>query len=167
MMFTTIISAGANQYISMEERTVKNLKTIPVSYKKQLYIKMLIPMTLSAASLLVSVLVLWISGVFTFLTALFSFLLSLTLLFVFDIVSLSEELKIRRNRPRSSGVSSACAYLLPTSYMGVSLCLAYLGAELWVLYLAGIALFALLGTPVLLRVNSKMGDWFMELEAIN
>ena len=167
MMFTTIISAGANQYISMEERTVKNLKTIPVSYKKQLYVKMLIPMTLSATSLLISVLVLWISGVFTVITALYAFLLALTLLFVFDVVSLSEELKIRRNRPRSSGVSSACAYLLPTVYMGVSLLLSYLGAELWVLYVTGILLFIMLGTPILLRVNNKMGDWFMELEAIN
>ncbi|MBQ8879741.1 MAG: hypothetical protein IJY69_02735 [Clostridia bacterium] len=167
MMFTTIISAGANQYVSMEERTVKNLKTIPVSYKRQLYVKMLIPMALSTASLLISVLVLLISGVFTPLTALFAFVLSLTLLFVFNVVSLSEELKIRRNKPRSSGASSACAYLLPTAYMGVSLVLSYLGTELWLLFTAGIALFVLLGAPIMMRVNRKMGDWFMELEAIN
>ncbi len=167
MMFTTIISAGANQYISMEERTVKNLKTMPVSYKKQLYVKILIPMMLSAVSLFISVLVLLISGTLTPLTALFAFLLAFTLLFVFNVVSLGEELKIRRNKPRSSGASSACAYLLPTAYMGVSLFLSYVGAELWILFAAGVALFVLLGAPMLLRVNSKMGKWFMELEAIN
>ena len=167
MMFTTIISGGANQYVSMEERTIKNLKTMPVGYKKQLYVKMLIPMTMSASSLLVSVLVLWVSGVFSPVTAIFTFLLAFALLFVFDVVSLGEELRIRRNKPRATALSSSVAYLLPTAYMGVGLCLSYLGCELWLLYSMGIILFMLLATPFVLVINKKMGDWFMELEAIN
>jgi hypothetical protein len=35
------------------------------------------------------------------------------------------------------------------------------------MYILGILLFALLGLPQVLTVKKRMGDWFMELEAIN
>ena len=167
MMFTVIIAAGANQYISMEQRTIKNLKTIPVGYRQQIYIKVLIPMVMSAASLLISVAVLWISGTFSFTTAAFAFLLSAALLFVFSVVSLSEELKIRHGKPRSTFFSTAYSYFLPFAYVVVSAILSYLGTELWLLFTAGTALFVLLGLPYIIIVNRKMGEWFIDLEAIN
>ena len=71
MMVALIINGGANQYIAMEERTIRNLKTIPVSYKTQLAIKMMIPYTLSAFFLLVSLAVLLIGGVMKLMTAFF------------------------------------------------------------------------------------------------
>ena len=167
MMFTVIISAGANQYIAMEERTVKNLKTIPVSVKLQMLIKLIIPFAMSEASLLVSVTVLWIAGSFSFLTALFAFILSSVLLLIFNIISLCEELKIRHGKPRSSGLSTIYSYLLPLLYAAVSIYLAYVGAPLWQLYFVGIAVFLILGLPHFIILNRKMGDWFMELEATN
>lgn len=167
MMVTVIVNAGANQYISMEERTIKNLKTIPVDFRRQLFIKVLIPMSLSEASLIVSVLILWISGVFSALTALFALLLSSALLFVFDVISLSEELKIRHGKPRSSFLSTVYSYLLPLAYVAVSIYLSYIGYELWILYLAGVGVFVALGLPQIINVARKMGDWFMELEAVN
>lgn len=167
MMVTVIINAGANQYISMEERTIKNLKTIPVSYKRQLFIKVMIPMSLSELSLIISDLVLLITGVFSPLTALFALLLSTALLIVFDFISLSEELKIRHGRPRSSVRSSLFSYLLPIAYVAVSIYLSYVGFELWKLYLAGVGVILVLGLPQIIIVARKMGDWFMELEAIN
>lgn len=167
MMVTVIINAGANQYISMEERTIKNLKTIPVSYKRQLFIKVMIPMSLSELSLIISDLVLLITGVFSPLTALFALLLSTALLVVFDFISLSEELKIRHGRPRSSVRSSLFSYLLPIAYVAVSIYLSYVGYELWKLYLAGVGVILVLGLPQIIIVARKMGDWFMELEAIN
>lgn len=167
MMFTVIVASGANQYISMEERTIKNLKTIPVSYRTQIYVKMLIPMAMSEASLLVSVLVLWISGTFSIVTALFALLLSSALLFVFNVISLCEELKIRHGKPRSTGLSTAYSYILPFCYVVVSAFLSYTGTDLWLLFLCGAVLFLLLGLPFIIIVNRKMGEWFMDLEAIN
>ena len=167
MMVTVIINSGANQYISMEERTVKNLKTIPVSYKKQIYIKLLIPFILSEAFLLLSVLVLWILGVFTTLTAFYAFLLTTVFLFAFDFISLREELNIRHGKPRSTYMSSVFSYVLPLLYIGVSIYLSYIGVQLHLLYLAGVLLFVLFGLPFVISVNKNMYKWFMELEAIN
>ena len=167
MMVTVIISAGANQYIAMEERTVKNLKTIPVSFRHQIYVKISIPFILSEASLIISLLVLMITGTFSPITTLFAFLLSTVLLFVFDVISLCEELQIRHGKPRKTLMSSVFSYVLPIAYMAVSIYLSYVGADLWLLYLSGIGVFLLLGLPYVLITNHKLEDWFMDLEAIN
>ena len=167
IMVSVIINGGANQYISIEERTIKNLKTIPVDYRLQLVIKMLIPYTLSAAFLLISVLVLLIGGVISFMTAVFSLLLALTVLFVFDVVSLREELNIRHGKPRSSYLSTLFSYVLPFAYIALVIFLSYKGLSLWLIYLMGLLLFIVLGLPQMIKVKRKMGEWFMELEAIN
>ena len=167
MMVTLIINGGANQYISIEERTIKNLKTIPVDYRLQLLVKMLIPYTMSAAFLLLALIVLCISGIMSVVTALFSLLLTLTVTFVFDVISLREELNIRHGKPRSTFLSTLFSYVLPFAYIVLVMLLSYKGMSLWLIYLMGILLFVLLGLPHVLKVKKKMGDWFMELEAIN
>lgn len=167
MMVALIINGGANQYIAMEERTIRNLKTIPVSYKTQLAIKMMIPYTLSAFFLLVSLAVLLIGGVMTLMTAFFSFVLTLAVMFVFDVVSMREELNIRHGKPRSTYLSTLFSYVLPFAYIVLVMVLSYNGVPLWAMYVMGVALFAALSAPQVLKVRKHMGDWFMELEAIN
>jgi hypothetical protein len=167
IMVALIINSGANQYISMEERTIKNLKTIPVDYKKQLLIKMMIPYLLSALFLIISVAILLFSGVISALTAVFSLILALVVMFVFDVTSLREELNIRHGKPRSTFLSSLYSYVLPLAYIALVIFLSYNGFSLWVMYLFGVLLFVLLGLPQILKVKRCMGDWFMELEAIN
>ena len=138
-----------------------------MDYRLQLVIKMLIPYTLSAAFLLISVLVLLIGGVISFMTAVFSLLLALTVLFVFDVVSLREELNIRHGKPRSSYLSTLFSYVLPFAYIALVIFLSYKGLSLWLIYLMGLLLFIVLGLPQMIKVKRKMGEWFMELEAIN
>ncbi len=167
IMVSLIINSGANQYIGIEERTIKNLKTIPVGYKTQLAVKLLLPYSLSAISLLISVAVLLISGVVTVLTAFFATLLTLVVMLVFDIISLREELNIRHGKPRSTFMSTMFSYVLPFAYIALVMFLSFNGFPLWAMYCAGVALFALLGLPWALRLRARMGDWFMELEAIN
>ena len=167
MMITIIINGGANQYIAIEERTIKNLKTIPVDYRLQLVIKMMIPYTLSSFFLLVSLVVLLICGAVSFMTAAFSFLLTLIVTFVFDVISLREELNIRHGKPRSTYLSTLFSYVLPFAYIALVIFLSYKGVSLFLIYFMGMALFVVLGLPQLLKVKKKMGEWFMELEAIN
>lgn len=167
MMVTLIINGGATRYIGIEERTIKNLKTIPVDYRIQLMIKLLIPYVLSAIFLLVSLIVLLISGIMTIVTAAFALLLTLTVTLVFDVISLREELNIRHGKPRSTFISTLFSYVLPFAYIALVMFLSYKGTALWLIYLMGVALFVVLGLPQFLKLRKHMGDWFMELEAIN
>ncbi len=167
MMVTLIINGGANQYISIEERTIKNLKTIPIDHRVQLTIKMMIPYTLSSFFLLISIAVLLISGVVSLMTAVFSLLLTMVVMFVFEVISMREELNIRHGKPRSTFLSTLFSYILPFAYIALVMLLSYKGLSLWIIYSFGILLFFILGFPHVLKVRRHMGDWFMELEAIN
>lgn len=167
IMVTLIINSGANQYISMEQRTIKNLKTIPVSCKKQLWIKLLIPYCLSAFFLTASLVVLLLTGTIGVITAVSSLILTLLVLFVFDVVSMREELQIRHGKPRSTYLSAVVSYVLPFAYIALVMVLSYNSFPLWAIYLLGGVLFTLLGIPFLQNVRKHMVDWFMELEAIN
>ncbi|MBQ7408525.1 MAG: hypothetical protein IJW13_04550 [Clostridia bacterium] len=167
VMFTLIINQGANNYVTMEERTIKNMKTIPISYKTQLIVKMMIPFAMSFASLFLSSIVLVAFGAVSVVTGIMAFLFSTVSLFVFDVISLREELHIRHGKPRTTYISSIYSYLLPFSYVICGIILSYLGTSLAAIYLAGILLIILLGLPHLVYVKQNMGSLFMDLEAIN
>ena len=71
MLFTLIISQGASQYISMEEKNIKVIKTIPVKVETQLAIKVFIPLILSEISFIVTLFVLLIGKEISIITFLF------------------------------------------------------------------------------------------------
>ena len=167
IMVALIINSGANQYISMEERTIKNLKTIPIDYKKQLLIKMLIPYSLSSVFALISIIVLLIGKVIYPVTAIFSAILTLIVVLVFDIISLREELHIRHGKPRSSFLSSFFSYVMPFAYVALMMFLSFNGFSLVLMYSLGALLFVVMGLPQALSIWRHMKDWFMDLEAIN
>ena len=166
IMVTLIINAGANHYLSMEFATVKTLKTIPVDYRKQLLIKVAIPFLMSEISLIASVAVIIWSGVMSLQSALFALALATVSLVVFDAISMSEELHIRHGKPRSSFTSTLFAYLLPIVFMITGLVLSYLGVSLAIVCLVAILVFLIIGTPILIRLWLKMGEWFMLLETL-
>ncbi|MBE6634569.1 MAG: hypothetical protein E7617_00020 [Ruminococcaceae bacterium] len=164
MMVTLIISSGANRYISMEASTIKNLKTIPISPKRQLIIKVLIPFIMSETALVISILVILIGRAASPLVCLFAFLLSTVLLFVFDLIAMREELHIRHAKPRSTFMSSLFAYLLPIMFVALGLVLSFVGVPIWLICLFGALIFIGIGIPVFINVWRNMDAWFMDLE---
>ena len=167
MMFTLIINQGANNYISMENKNVRLMKTIPVNLYKQLLFKVMIPFILSSASLLITILVLAIGQVISITTAIFGFILSIILLAIFEIVSLFEELKVKRNRPRSSTISSLYSYLLPLIYFAVALLLSYNNVHVILVYVIALAAIALTSLPYVIKIKERIARLFLELEMVN
>ena len=167
MLFTVIINQGANSYITMEERTIKNMKTIPVPFGKQLFIKVAIPFGLSTISLVVSCVVLWLTKTITLQLALFALLISVVLLFVFQIISLWEELSIRHGKPRTSSMSTLFAYLLPIVYAVTAIILSYTGLPTVATILGGLGVIVVIGAVPVIIVFTRANDMFLSLEAIN
>ncbi|MCI5745780.1 MAG: hypothetical protein MR270_05805 [Erysipelotrichaceae bacterium] len=167
MLFTLIIASGANSYLSMEQKNVRIMKTIPVSLYKQLFIKVAIPFICSLISLFISVIVLVSTHVFSITTGIFTFLLSSLILFIFDIVSLFEELKIKRNKIKNTFMSSLYSYLLPLVYFIVTLLLSYVGLSIYIVYLLAILCLMMLSLPYLLHFKTKVSDLFLKLELVN
>ena len=167
MMIAIVINSGANSYIAIEERTIKNLKTMPVSYKKQILFKLLIPLVLSVFMLIISLAVICIFSAMSPVPALFAGILTVMFLIVFDMVSLIEEMQIRHGKPRSTFISTLVSYALPIAYIAIGILLSYIGTPLVAIFLSGIALLLAVGLPVAFILFKSMGRWFMELEAIN
>ena len=167
MLFTLIINQGASEYIQIEKRNVRIMKTIPVDPLLQLAIKVLVPFGLSTTSLFVTVAVLLFSGTLAPLTAFCTLFMTWILLAIFDIVSLKEEMRITNSRPRSTILSVTYSYLLPFSFFAVALVSCVFGAEIWVAYLIGGIVFPALGAPHVFRIKRKLEDLFIDLEMVN
>ena len=167
MLFSVIISQGANSYIQMEKRTIKVMKTIPVKYSMQLLIKVSIPFIMSFASLLITLLVLLIGKSINFMTFGFTLILAGLLLVVFDVISLKEELSIRNHKPRSSYISNLYSYLLPLGFFLATALLSYIGLPLILAFVIGIVLVVILGLPHVISLKKNMNSLFMDLDVIN
>lgn len=167
MLFTVIISGGASQYIQMEKKTIKVMKTIPITPLKQLLIKVSIPCALSELSLVVTLFVLLITKTIGFMTFISAFILVTLLLVTFDLVSLKEELSIRNNRRRSNFLSSLYAYALPVLYFLATATLSYFGLPIVVAYLIGFLVLVLAGVPMLIYLKKHLNSLFMDLDVVN
>lgn len=167
MFFSVIISQGANQYIQMEKNTIKVMKTIPVKFKKQLAIKVLIPFVLSFASFFITICILFITKTISFVTFIFGILLVTLLLVIYDLVSLKEELSIRNHKPRSTFTSNMYAYLIPIIYFGVTAILSFFSMNLVVAFMIGFGVLTLILIPYVIYLQKKMNSLFMDLDVIN
>lgn len=167
MLFTVVIAQGASNYIAMEKKTIKGMKTFPVEPHTQLMIKVLIPLVMSIASLFVTILVLLITKLITVPTFIFGFLLSLALLLIFSMICLKEELHIRHLKPRSTFKSNMCAYLLPFVCFIFAASLSYFKLNIMLAYLISLVLISLVGIieAIILKKNAK--SWFMDLDVVN
>lgn len=151
----------------MEHATIKVMKTIPVKYSKQIFIKIIIPFIMSSASLLITFLVLLIGGVINFKVFFFGIFLVELLLVVFDIVSLKEELCVRHKKPRSTYLSNLYSYLVPLIFFLVTCVFSYFKVSIYVACLLGGLVIVLFGLPIALYLMKKANSLFMELDMVN
>lgn len=167
MMFTVIVNSGANRYISMEAKTIRIIKSIPVNHRKQLIIKVLIPFTLSSISLIISLLVLVTTGIINFLTFVFALLFAFILLAIFCMVSLIEELNIRNNKAKQTTLSTLVSYAIPIGFFLISVLLSFIKVPYVLVNIIGLILLLLIATGVVVYLIFNIDRKFMELEVIN
>lgn len=167
MLFSVIINSGANNYISNEKHTVRIMKTMPISVFTQLTIKVGVPYILSCISLIFSTTVLFVSKTISLQTYLCSTLLTIVLLAVYELIALKEELSIRFKKPKSTFLSSMYSYLLPLSFLAISLLLSYLGLNIIFAYLISLVFLLILALPFIIKFKQKTISSFLDLEVVN
>lgn len=167
MLFTMIINQGASQYISMEKRTIKVMKTIPVPFSKQLFIKMLIPFVMSFSSLFLTVLILWLTNVISFMSFAYSLILVSLLLIIYTLITMIEELKVKQFKQKSTTLSSFVSLAIPMLFLVVALLTAFLKFPLFIIYLMFIAIFVSIILFNVFYIKRKLNTLFLDLEAIN
>ena len=167
LLFGAIISSGSSNYISSEKKSIRFIKSIPVSPMKQLSIKVAIPMFLSILFDLLSWIVLVFTNTITLITFFYGLAMSILLIVLVNIVSLYEELKIKRGKDRNSLISSLYSYLLPFVFFLLGVLLAYQRVDINFIYLIGLALEVLASLPFVINIKPRVLNLFLELEVIN
>ena len=166
ILFTLIINQGATNYIQMEEKTITIMKMIPVKYKTQLLIKMIIPFTLSFVSFFITALVLFISKGISLEIFLVSTLLVLITLFIYDSICLYEELKIRSNKARNAVISNLYSYILPILFFVVAVIMSCLKANIYLIYASTSILIIALGLYFVISIFKNMEKNFILIESV-
>ena len=167
MLISSIIFQGANSYITNENKNVRLMKSIPVSLFTQLAIKVFIPLILSLAFLTMSYVILLITNVMKVVPVLYGALINIIFIVTLSIVSLFEELHIRRNQTKNTLLSTLYTYLVPTIYFLFALLLCYYQVNYNITFLIGLGVVVLSLIPYLIKFRSRVNDKFLSLEVSN
>lgn len=167
MLISVIIYHGVNNYISSENKSLRLMKSIPVSPFTQLSIKVVIPLSLSSAFIIISYLVLGFTKTLAWVALLYGLLLTLTLLISVSFVSLYEELSLKRNQEKNALLSNAYTYGIPLLFLGTAILFGYLGMNSHLIYATEFVLILLSFVPFVIHFNKRITDKFYDLEVIN
>lgn len=171
VLFSTFINASSSFVISREKHNgIRICKTIPISYQKQILIKLLVPFTLSSISLFISVLVLLISGQVSVLYGILAFFFGLFLSSFLELVSIYNDLKYPTKENEDSNKSSLISLLaiaLPMVFVGGMFLLSYLGLPLVASYFILLAILLLVLGGYVYLFNKKVTKLFVSLEMRN
>lgn len=167
ILVSLIIAQGANSYISNEAKNIRLIKMLPVNVFLQLAIKVVLPLILVMASVLITYIVLLALGTITVWTALFGFLLTLLIHAIFSVISLYEELKVRHHSTRSYFLSSTFSYMLPILYSAAMIIASYFGLSIFAVYAIGLVFIIASGAPWVVKFRSRVLRLFDELEVVN
>lgn len=164
LLISAMVSMGGTNYISNEDKNVRMMKTYPVSAKKQLGIKLLIPfVTLSIFSFF-SACVLCISKQISFINSIYLLVLNIMFIGLLNLISLYEELKLNMNGSRSTLLSTLATYLVPLMIFAIFLLSSYFRINNIYAFLITIFAVSLLFLPFLINGKVKFRRWFIEME---
>lgn len=167
MLFACIISSGSSNYISSEKKSIRFIKSLPISPIKQISIKVAIPLSLSLIFNLISFLVLALTRTISWVSFGYGLVLVSLLVILVNVISLYEELKIKRGKERNYLLSSLYSYLLPFLFFLIGIVLAYNQVNINLIYLVGFILVILSSLPFLIKIKSRVNNLFLDLEVIN
>lgn len=111
-MFSAVINSFGGLFISREKNSISIIKMLPVSFKRQMYIKVGISMFNAMVSILFTVIALLIFGLINFVSALGIFVISVLLVGVLLISLAKKDLNKPAYKDEENNLTSAIVYSL-------------------------------------------------------
>lgn len=111
-MFSAVINSFGGLFISREKNSISIIKMLPVSFKRQMYIKVGISMFNAMVSILFTVIALLIFGLINFISALGIFVISVLLVGVLLISLAKKDLNKPAYKDEENNLTSAIVYSL-------------------------------------------------------
>ena len=167
MLISAIIFQGANAYITNENKAVRLMKSIPISLYEQLAIKVLIPLLLSLAALFISYLLLAMTLTLNIIPVLYGFVMNAIFIITLSIVSLFEELHVKRYQEKNTLLSGIYTYAVPVVYFLIALLLCYIQVNYNLIFLMGLGVVIISLVPYLIHFKERVNQGFLSMEVIN
>lgn len=160
-LFTLALASGSSDFLGREKNSLKIMKSIPVSSKKMILIKLLIPFLASLVSLSVSVLVLGLTSTTDVYISLVGFFFGLTSLVSFYTLSFLSELKGKSVNSKALVTSYV---ILPFVIFGIMTALGFAGlSRLYIALTCSILEVAITALTVIYFLRHESRLW-LELE---
>lgn len=170
ILFASFINTSASFAISREHSCLRTLKTIPVSYRKQVFMKLIVPFIGSTIVTLISLIILACLKQISVVNALLTFIYSITLVAFLEIVSLNSDLKhpsIDSSDSNTSSIVGLISVLIPVLSIGVMFLLNYLEVHFILSFFIAYVIILLIGIPYVILFNKNMTKRFIALEMRN
>ena len=170
ILFASFINTSASFAISRENSCLRTLKTIPVSYRKQVFMKLIVPFIGSTVVTLISLIILACLKQISVVNALLTFIYSITLVAFLEIVSLNSDLKhpsIDSSDSNTSSIVGLISVLMPVLSIGVMFLLNYLEVHFILSFFIAYVIILLIGIPYVILFNKNMTKRFIALEMRN
>lgn len=165
LLFLAVINTTSTMSLVKERSTLIVMKTMPVSYFKQLLFKALVPTIISSVSYLITLVVLVSFGEISFIEFAFLIVVGLLSIILLNVLSLFNDLK---SRGASSLLSLILGFVLPFILVAVgaltSLLVEGTILETSIFFLSLIALEIMVLLFFVVKIKSRVTSLFMKYE---
>ena len=168
-LFSVIINTSSSFILHREGYNgIKICKLIPISYKKQVLIKMAVPFMASFIALLVSVVVLISFNELSILNGVFAFMIALVLQILMEMICVSTEFRGKSKEGTSlAAVIELISILLPILVVGLMFLFAYLGLPFYISFLIPFVVILIVTILYFIIFSKKINKLFILLETRN
>ena len=117
LLFVSVINTASSATLNAERNTLPLIKSFPITPRKQLLIKMLVPYILGSVSLLATCLCLWVFDVFTIGQTLLVLLAGLLAVLTLNLVYAFSDLK---RRSPNGAINTLVSFIVPVLITAVA-----------------------------------------------
>ncbi len=168
-LFSVIINTSSSFILQREgSNGIKICKLIPVSYKKQVLIKTLVPFAFSVFALLVSVIVLVSFGEIGIINGLLSFIIAVVLQIFMEMVCITSEFRSGAKEGSSlAALLEGLSVLLPIIIVGLIALLSYFGMNFYIAFLIPFGIVVIGTILYFILFSKRINRKFILLETRN
>ena len=166
LLFLSVINSSATQSMSREGKAIQIVKYIPVSLQKQILAKIMIPMFLSFLSLIVTSLILLISGSVSFVVFIVTIIIGGILIVVSNIFGIEWDMHDKSaSKVKLNSLNTVLALGFPCFILLIHLILSFFTTlPGYALYLIELSVALILLICCLLRIKKRFSKAFLAME---
>ena len=162
LLFISVINANASLSVSREEKAIQIVKYLPIDPFKQMAIKLIAPISLSSASLLISEIVLISTSTINWYIFLVSLVLGLALIVFTNVFGILVDMHDKNSniKYKLSYLTSLISIVYPLFILVLHFLLSFVSCPVALIYILEILISGGLLAPLFIKINTRIKRLF-------